>query len=174
MRKKIIQPALWLVLFFPISAFAQTAAVHKPVPIVFDDWWNVDYVKNSCELYAQFANPCTRPAGETVREFEDEVDVAFATEGVCHGLVLLHFTPEMAKAAAKNPAAPAKGTMLTAAEAHWSLILDLDGHSHTQAGQGWSLVDSSNNVLNGKITTPRNLVQKICKIAKSVGGGVAK
>lgn len=142
----------------------------KPVPIVFDDWWNVDYVKNGCELHAHLGNPCTRPAEETVRDFENEVDVAFATEGDCHGLVLLHFTPEMAQAAVKNPAAPATGKMLTATEAHWSLMLDLDGQSHTQAGQGWSLVGSSNNVLNGTITTPKNLVQQVCKVVKGVGG----
>jgi hypothetical protein len=154
------QLALWLVVLFSISMFAQTAAAPKTIPIVFDDWWNVDYVKNGCELYAKSAKPCTRPAEETVRDFENEVDTAFATESACHGLLLLHFTPEMAQAAAKNPAAPATGKMLMAAEAHWSLILDLDGHSSTQAGQGWTLVNSSNNALTGKITTPKRLVQQ--------------
>jgi hypothetical protein len=76
-------------------------------------------------------------------ECEDEVEVAFASESVCHGLELLHLTPETVHTAVKNPAAPATGKMLPAANPHWSLILDLDGHTHNQAGQGWSLVDSS-------------------------------
>lgn len=144
-----------------------------PVVIVFDDWWNVDYVKNGCEYLAQFGKTCTRSAKETVNDFENEVDVAFSTENACHGLVLLHFTPEMAQAAAKNPSAPATGKMLAATETHWSLMLDLDGTIQTQAGQGWSLVDSSNNVLKGEITTPKRLVEQVCKIVKGVGG-VAK
>ena len=45
----MIQPALWLLFFLPVSLLSQTAAVRKPLSIVFDDWWNVDYVKNSCE-----------------------------------------------------------------------------------------------------------------------------
>ncbi len=176
-------PALkaWLILCcgFAVSLFGQSVANHKRVSIVFDDWWNIDYVKNGCEMATQLAKngnsakPCTRNPEDTVREFENAVQIAFASERVCHGLELVRLTPEMINTAVKNPAAPAKGTMSTAATAHWSLMLDLDGRRHTQDGQGWSLVDPSNNVLNGKITTPKNLVQQVCKIAKGVGG-VAK
>jgi hypothetical protein len=72
--------------------------------------------------------------------------------------------------AVKNPMAPATGTMARVAADHWALMLDLDGHSDTQTGRGWSLVDPENRVLNGRITTPQHVVQQLCKIAKGVGG----
>jgi hypothetical protein len=140
---------------------------------VFDDWWNVDYVKNGCELSLQnsHAKPCRASTPEgIVAEFENEVDVAFASEAVCHGLELVHLTPEMIKTAVKNPAAPATGTMAKAATAQWTLMLDLDGHSYKQAGSGWNLANPSNHIFSGRITTPKRLVQQVCKIVKGVGG----
>jgi hypothetical protein len=167
----MIQSALWLMLFLPVSLFSQSAAVRKPLPIVFDDWWNVDYVKNSCELWKQFGEPCTRTPEDTVREFENEVEVAFATERACHGMVLLHLTPEMVQTGLKNPSAPATGKMLEVSTEHWQLILDLDGRSPKQVGREWTLSPpSSGAALNGRITTPVRLAQQICKIAKGVGG----
>jgi len=155
-------------------AIAQSTTSKPPVSIVFDDWWNVDYVKNGCQLAVQqHMKPCPQEPEEIVRDFENEMDVAFSSETVCHGLQLVHFTPEMANYAAKNPAESAKGKMLTAATAKWSLMLDLSGYSRTQAGRGWSLADPSNKVLSGKITTPSDLARKVCKVVKGVGG-VAK
>jgi hypothetical protein len=155
-------------------AIAQSTTSKPPISIMFDDWWNVDYVENGCQLAVQqHMKPCAQKAEETVGEFENEVDVAFSSDSGCHGLELVHFSPEMAKYAAKNPAEPAKGKMLSAATAKWSLILDLSGYSRTQAGRGWTLVDPSNKVLSGKITTPSDLARKVCRIVKGVGG-VAK
>lgn len=155
-------------------AFArgQGAPRSKPLPIVFDDWWNVDYVKNGCELAARNANPCPadRMPKDVVREFESELEVAFASEGACHGLSMVHFTPEMANLAAKNPNAPATGAMAKMAGDNWSLMLDLDGHSQTQVGRGWTLVDSARHALNGRITTPQRVIQQVCKIVGGVGG----
>ena len=173
-----------LVVFGACSfAHGQAATKGKFLPIVFDDWWNIDYVKNGCEIAASeanhgnaFAKPCpvASTLKEIVKEFEDELEVAFASESVCHGLSLLHLTPEMVNTAVKHPMAPATGTLAKVATDHWALMLDLDGHSdghsHTQSGQGWSLVDPANRVLNGRITTPRRVVQQLCKIAKGVGG----
>jgi hypothetical protein len=89
-------------------AHGQTASKTKFLPIVFDDWWNVDYVKNGCELAARNSTPCPsdRNPKDVVREFENELEVAFATESVCNGLSLVHFSPEMAHEAVKNPNAP--------------------------------------------------------------------
>ena len=105
-----------------------------------------------------------------MREFENELEVAFATESACHGVALLHFTPEMVQAAVKSPAAPATGAALETVTADWQLMLDLDGHSENQAGRGWTLANQSKKALNGRITTPTRLAQQICKIAKGVGG----
>jgi hypothetical protein len=157
-------------------AHGQTAPKTKFLPIVFDDWWNVDYVKNGCELGSQNGRPCPsdRTPKDVVREFENELEVVFASETACHGLSLVHFTPEMAQAAVKNPNAPATGTMAKMAGPSWSLILDLSGHSRSQTGQGWTLVDSKQHAFNGRITTPERVIQRVCKIVKGVGGQTEK
>jgi hypothetical protein len=98
------------------------------------------------------------------------LEVAFASESACHGLSLVHFTPEMANAAVKNPNAPATGAMAKMASPSWSLMFDLDGRSHTQTGRGWTLVDSEQHAFNGRITTPQRAIQQVCKIVKGVGG----
>jgi len=161
---------------FIIGAFGfgcgETAPQGKFLPIVFDDWWNVDYVKNGCELGARNGYPCPadRTPEEIVREFENELDIAFASESACHGLSLIRFTPEMAQAAVKNPNAPATGAMAKTAGPSWSLMFDLDGHSNTQAGQTWTLVDPEQHAFNGRVIAPQQVVQQICKIVKHVGG----
>jgi hypothetical protein len=55
-----------------------------------------------------FAKPCpvASTPKEIVKEFEDELEVAFASESVCHGLSQLHLTPEMVNTAVKHPTAP--------------------------------------------------------------------
>jgi hypothetical protein len=122
----------------------------------------------------EHAKPCrtdSTPA-DIVKEFEDKLEVAFASESSCHGLSLLHFTPEMAAAAVKNPSAPATGAAAKMAGDMWQLMLDLDGTSYTQAGRGWSLVDSDRHALNGRITTPQRVMQQVCRIAKGMGGKI--
>ena len=165
--------AIALVIF---GAFAlgqeKVAPKERFLPIVFDDWWNVDYVKNGCQMAASEAKPCPvdSTAADVVKEFEDELEVAFASESACHGLTLVHFTPEMAAAAVKNPNVLATGTAAKMAGDNWSFMLDLDGHSHTQRGQGWTLVHSALHPLNGRITTPQRVMQQVCKVVKGVGG----
>lgn len=119
-------------------------------PIVFDDWWNVDFVKNGCDMQASeakrqnpYAKPC--PVGsdpaEIVKDFENKLEVAFASENECHGLTLTHLSPAMINSAVKNPNAPATGSMATVAGGkYWSLILDLHGWTTNQEGQDWTLV----------------------------------
>lgn len=170
--RKLTCAALLLMISANPFAYGQTAPKSKVLPIVFDDWWNVDYVKNGCDLAARNSNPCPtdRTPTDIVKDFENELEVAFASESVCHGLSLVHFTPEMANMAAKNPNAPATGAMAKMAEDNWSFMLDLDGHSHTQVGRGWTLVDSAHHALNGHITTPQRVMQQVCKIVRGVGG----
>jgi hypothetical protein len=160
-----------LIIMLVVSARAQTTPKRNPLLIVFDDWWNVDFVKNGCQLSApQRPCPSDRTPKEVVKEFENELEVAFASESACHGLSMVHFSPEMASTAVKNPTALATGAMAKTAEAKWSLMLDLDGHSHSQVGRGWTLVDSDRHSFEGRITTPERVVQKVCKIVRGVGG----
>jgi hypothetical protein len=141
--------------------------------IVLDDWWNVDYIKNGCEMYAKEGTPCpvTLSPERIVGQFDNELKVAFASESTCHGLSLLTLSPEMIQAAVKNPSAPATGKAKTMAGAqHWSLMFDFDGHQANQSGRGWSLVDPSQHVYNGEIKTTQTLAQDICKVVSGVGG----
>jgi hypothetical protein len=140
--------------------------------IVFDDWWNVDYVKNGCVTAARGGEPCSAESTpeDVVREFEDDLEVAFASESACHGMSLVHFTPEMASQAVRNPNAPAKSPMAKTIGAQWTFMLDLDGRSRTQAGQGWALVDSTNHLYSGRITRPNEVMQQVCNIVRGVGG----
>jgi hypothetical protein len=158
------------------AAQGQNAQKSEPLPIVFDDWWNVDFVQGRCEFAARnAANPCPpyRTPRQVVKEFENEVEVAFASEPACHGLSLFHFTPEMATMAVKNPRVPATdangGRM---ARPHWSLMFDLDGHTSTQVGREWTLVDSPSpfHSYTGHITTPEGMMRQICRIVWGVGG----
>src|SRR5258708_21440767 len=99
----------------------------KPTPIIFDDWWNIDYVQSGCEIRARNAMPCaTSTPKDVVREFDSELEVAVPSESDCHGLSLLHFTPEMAKDAVKNPNEKVTGEAAEMAKKHWTLMLDLD------------------------------------------------
>jgi hypothetical protein len=169
--RRISCAVLLTILAIPL-AYGQNTPKGKATLIVFDDWWNVDYVKNGCELSARNGNPCpsNKTPQEVVKDFENELGVAFASETACHGLSMVHFTPDMANTAVKNPNAPATGAMAKTTEANWSLMFDLDGHSRTQVGRGWTLVDSEHHAFNGRITTPERVVQKMCKIVKGVGG----
>ncbi len=107
-----------------------------------------------------------------VRNFENELEVAFATESDCHGLSLVHFTPQMAQAAVKDPNAPATGKMAVIAKPQWQLMFDLDGTSESQVGNNWALSDPQTHVVTGHLTTSQRTVQQICKIVKGVGGKV--
>ena len=127
---KTITLSILSLLCFVSSVFGQSKPTAKEppktklLPIVFDEWWNVDYVKNGCEMASQNGRPCplARTPADVVREFEDELEVVFASENECHGLSLVHFTPAMAQAAVKNPNAPATGSMATMAGPSWSLM----------------------------------------------------
>jgi hypothetical protein len=152
---------------------------NETVPIVLDNWWTIDFVKNGCEMQAneaQRGNPYARPCQndvspeDTVRSFEQELQVSFASEAACHGLSLVQFTPEMANNAAKDPNAPATGATKALAEKHWTLMFDLQGNTETQEGSDWSLVDPSQHVFNGRITNSQRLALDVCKIVKGVGG----
>jgi hypothetical protein len=141
--------------------------------IVLDDWWNVDYIKNGCEMFAKEGSPCpaTLSAERIVGQFDNDLKVAFAAESTCHGLSLLTLSPEMINAAVKNPSAPATGKAKTMAESvHWSLMFDFNGQQENQNGSGWSLVDPSQHVFNGQIKTTQSLAQEVCKIVNGVGG----
>ena len=144
--------------------------------IVLDDWWNTDYIKNGCEMFAQQGDPASLcPANLTpkqiVSQFDNDLKVAFASESSCHGLSLLTLSEDMVLAAVKNPSAPATGKEKVMAEADdWILMFDFHGRHESQSGSGWSLVGPSGHVFNGQIRSTQSLAQDVCKIVKGIGG----
>lgn len=156
-------------------AQAQTAAKAKPKPIteiVFDDEWNVDFVKRGCEYseaLAKDGNPNAKPCilphkpSEIVFFFEDKIETAFVAEPVCHGLTLLHSGSQV-KTSSRSPS-----------ERHWSLSLWLTARDENHAGDSWTIANpplpaSEHQFRVGTISTPQRLVQDVCRIVKGVGG----
>ena len=142
----------------------------NPKTIVFDDWWNVDYLKNACQLQIQSGHGCLRSADEIAAEAENAIQVAFSSEPDCHDVRLLHFTAQMANAALKNPSARVTGYMKeTANSEYWSLMLDLPGDNYS-AGD-WTMVKRA-VVLKGDLSNLATAVRQVCAIAKGTGGSI--
>jgi hypothetical protein len=132
----------------------------KYLPIVFDDWWNIDYVGTGCEGVQQTSDPCPAVPDlprQVVHDFEDQLEAAFASEEPCHGLTLLHFPSDAAN------------TVMQRQGSFWQLMLYLDGRSDNQAGQFWGLAGPKTN-LQGRILTPDQVMRQVCSIAKGIGG----
>jgi hypothetical protein len=145
--------------------------------IVVDGWWNADYAKQSCRmanawvkqpgtarLIAQYGcatvaacpemmprvNACSwdDPTPE-VREFENQLATAFATDAMCHDMTLVKLIdpkdadPQVAKALA-GP--------------HWFLQLNFNPGS---AEQNWTLLSPNrrNHIGTGDAT---NIAHRIC------------
>lgn len=141
-----------------------------PQTIVFDDWWNLDYLKNACQLQSNFGRHCSQSPNEILWEVENSLQVAFASQPDCHDVRLIRFTSDMAKAAAKDPNASATGDMREAANSEdWSLMLDIPGDNYTDGG--WSMVKGS-VVLKGDLNNPADAVRHICGIARGRGGSI--
>jgi len=128
-------------------------------PIVFDDWWNFDFMSNSCDTWQKVGQPCFDSGKELVVAFENEVETAFSTESNCHGLVLVHGN------AYKSPSETPQGE-------HFQLILDLNGHrDQEKVYEVWGLVNLKRKInLQAEITTPQRLVQQVCEVVKGIGG----
>jgi hypothetical protein len=53
----------------PVFAFCSACKKKEPI-VVIDDWSNVDFAKNDCELRARGGDPCIGDPVVAVREFE--------------------------------------------------------------------------------------------------------
>jgi hypothetical protein len=137
--------------------------------IVFDDWWNLDYLKNACQRQTQFGHHCSKSPNEILAEVENTLQVAFASEPDCHNVQLPRFTPDMANVAAKDPNAPATGEMKEAGKEHWSLMLDIPGDNYRDGD--WSMVKGG-IALKGNLSNAAEVVRHVCAIAKGTGGSV--
>jgi hypothetical protein len=153
----------------PARAFRQCTKKKTEQIIVFDDWWNLDYLKNACQYQIQFGRHCSQSPDEILSDVENALQVAFASEPDCNHLKLVRFTPDMAHEAVKNPNAVATGDMKEAANEHWSLMLDIPGDNYSDGG--WSMVKGS-VAMKGDLSNPADAMRRVCAIAKRKGSSI--
>ena len=124
--------------------------------VVVDDWWNVDFAKNGCELRAHSGNPCIGDPVSGLRDFEAQLSTAFVTDPSCRGVVLARFD------------GPVGQSSDTASKAGWQLMLSfIEG----EASQQWSMVHRTgdNSYRTGQ-GNPSETAHFICAVVNHTGG----
>jgi hypothetical protein len=149
------------VAFFLVAAFALSFACAKREPVVvLDDWWNIDFAKNGCEMRAHTVNPCIGDPLLEVRDFELQFHAFFASDPLCHGIVLADYKgPEHVASKAASDADTSKGD--------WQLMLDFNVG---RPSQGWTLVHH-NQASTGQ-GDPKEIIHTVCGVVKQTGGSV--
>jgi hypothetical protein len=105
----------------------------KEPTVVIDDWWNVDFAKNGCDMRARNGDhPCIGDPTAEVRDFEAQLRTAFASDGSCHGVGLADFQ-------GPNQAASKAASKANTSKADWQLMLDLVWANHRNAGR-WCIM----------------------------------
>jgi hypothetical protein len=160
-----------LVLSFSLLAALALSACHRtsssthPDLIVMDDWWSIDFVRNGCQ-FSRNPDCQTSTAQEIVSKTDSDFEVAFATEGTCSGLSLMHFY---------GPGKTDTHTTDVMTAPHWFLILDIHSDSSIT---GWTLgyPKGKDGKLGGQVrgdaTTVDKLAETVCKIARGTGGRI--
>ena len=71
---RLLRATVTVIIGVGILACGRHTADHESQRIVFDDWWNVDYVKNGCDTAARGGDPCPLESTpeDVVREFESD------------------------------------------------------------------------------------------------------
>src|SRR5258708_14002453 len=92
------------------------ACIKKELIISIDDWWNVDYSKNACELRKTGDMPCVGDPVPELRDFEARMNTFFATDAACRGVALTNYQGPRSK--------PSKAASEPYSNTDWSLTLD--------------------------------------------------
>jgi len=124
--------------------------------IVIDDWWNVDYAKQSCNTQPDDAKAnCLLDAAYNAHGFENEVLAAAGGDPNCSGVNIVVWNLE-SKDALPIP--------------DWTLYIDYAGDAPQQH---WTLMRQSSRVamLEGT-NAPKELAHMICAIALNKGATV--
>jgi len=133
----------------------------KQTIIVIDDWWNVDFAKNRCEIMARNGGAaCSGDPTWEVRDFEAQLRSAFASDGSCRGIVLASFGPGQAASKAASEADTSK--------ADWQLMLNFQVG---ESSQTWTMVHR-NQTTSGR-GNPREIIHTVCAVVKQVGGSIS-
>jgi hypothetical protein len=125
----------------------------KPT-IVVDDWWNVDFAKNGCEL----RGGCIGDPVAEVRDFEAQLSTSFATDTSCHSVVLASYI------------GPAGQSSNAASKADWQLMLDFNVG---EASQSWKMVHrTGDNFYTTGQGNPKEIAHSICAVVNHTGGSI--
>jgi hypothetical protein len=147
---------------FLLAFFVSSSACTKKEPIVvIDDWWNVDFAKDSCLSRANIGDPCGSDPVLEVRDFEAQFRTSFASDPLCHGVILADYSGP--KGVASQAASGADTS-----KADWQLMLDF---IVGEPSQSWTLVH------RGQTSTgqgsPREIMHTVCGVVQQTGGSVA-
>ena len=143
--------------FLAISLFLFGCTKRESI-VVVDDWWNLDFAKNGCELRARSGNPCIGDPVSALREYEAQLSTAFATDPSCRGVVLSTFN------------GPTGQSSSAASKAGWQLMLSfIEG----EGSQQWSMVHRTgdNSYRTGQ-GNPSETAHSICAVVNHAGGSI--
>ena len=134
---------------------------HKKPVVTIDDWWNVDYVKNWCELGATNGRPCVGDPVSEVQDFELALRTFFSADPACHEVLLTSFGGPVA--------APSKTASDANSSADWQLMFNFQPG---ESSQDWTMVHrADNNIAKGQ-GSPKEIAHSICAIVTQAGGSV--
>jgi hypothetical protein len=140
-----------------IAAGILLAACARPQPtVVIDDWWNVDYAKNSCRAAAN-PDQCAIAIVAEVRSLEDAIATELASNADCKGVRLARF---------EGPNGTPPATIDAMKANYWSLTLDV---TTAAPSQHWGLIQRDNAHVFGGVDTPAQIASKVCAIANGRG-----
>lgn len=149
--------AAFCICIVAISTALASCGKSPVASVLIDDWWNVDDAKNGCVIQAQDGAPCDGDPTIEVRSFEAQLDTFFASDPVCHGVIVSTYEgPNTAKA---PPATVPQST----------LMLDYNVGQRTQH---WSLVAKNASYTEGT-GDAKEITRMVCSIVTHVGGSIA-
>ncbi len=140
--------------FVHLSLFVCLTGCAKKTAIRLDDWWNVDYAKNTCQSLSRSGTPCIGDPTAEVRNFEREIGTAITSDSRCHDITVISYA---------GPNAPASENVAT----QWQLMLDF---VPGQATQSWSMLHKSDRSVTTGQGTAKDIALSVCAVVKHVGG----
>jgi hypothetical protein len=153
----IVMRTRWSALCILAILALPTGCTEKEPTVVIDDWWNVDFAKNGCELRASTGNPCIGDPAADVREFESQLSTFFASDPSCRGVVFVSFS------------GPKSTTPRVASGAEWQLMLDF---VMGESSQSWSMVRRTKFLVTSGQGDPKGIAHAVCTVVKQTGGTV--
>jgi len=128
------------------------------LPVVIDDIWSLDAVRHSCRSGSTLNyGLCTKTPEQIVDNFDNQVNLAFATEPSCRGVVIRHFYGPWTDPLAKMPS--------------WWLMLNFNEDEREASWMIGTGSSHDHNTLSGE-GSPKQLAKEVCDIVRAAGAAV--